>query len=565
MSDRLELFVSSANGKPTRLVELFDPLTSERLRDRVDTDSRRSREAFRRAAEQRFGCALDWLEDELQRRADAADEDLEQEASDSEKPEKQSQATIMVGLADCAELFHNADGETFARFVNGDHYETSTLSNRRFRRWLAHSFFEATGKAPSSQAVADALGVLEGRATHQGEKRSLAVRCGGDGDRIYLDLCDDAWRCIEVDADGWRIVTESPVLFRRARAMHALPEPVRGGSLDELRDLLRVEAKHWPLVLGWLVAAMRPVGPYPLLAFHGEQGSAKSTTTAMLRSLVDPNGAPLRSEPKEPRDLAVAANNSWVLAFDNLSYVPPWLSDALCRMSTGGGFACRKLYADDEEAIFDAQRPICINGIEELTTRPDLLDRSLLVELPVISEAERMPATKLWEAFNEAAPRILGALLDAVSAAIRNLPTTTLDQLPRMADFALWATAAEAACGLEEGDLIGAYLHNRHQSNHIALEATPVGAALCRLADSQGEWEGTASELLSVLRDYSDEEARRQKAWPKNARAMGAAVKRLAPNLRKAGIAVDSSRSGGNGDKVWRIAAVSLFVEVKED
>ena len=111
------------------------------------------------------------------------------------------------------------------------------------------------------------------------------------------------------------------------------------------------------LLAAWLVAAFRPHGPYPILVLHGEQGSAKSTTARVLRALLDPNTAPLRGEPRDLRDVMIAASNGWIISFDNLSRIPHWLSDALCRLATGGGFSTRELYTDSEEVLFDAQRP----------------------------------------------------------------------------------------------------------------------------------------------------------------------------------------------------------------
>jgi len=153
----------------------------------------------------------------------------------------------------------------------------------------------------------------------------------------------------------------------------------------------------------------------------------------------------------------IAATNGWVIGLDNLSRLPDWLSDALCRLATGGGFATRELYTDSEERIFNAQRPIVINGIEELATRGDLLDRSILMYLPSLGESNRKHERQFWGDFEQAQPRILGALLDIVSAALRELPTTHLKTLPRMADFALWASAAAGACEWTSEKFLDAY------------------------------------------------------------------------------------------------------------
>ena len=176
--------------------------------------------------------------------------------------------------------------------------------------------------------------------------------------------------------------------------------------------------------MGWLVAAFRPRGPYLVLILQGEQGSAKSTGARVCRRLIDPNKAELRSQPREPRDLAIASNNAWALGFDNISRTSHWLSDGLCRLATGGGFSTRTLYSDSDETIFDAQRPILLNGIDSVATRGDLLDRSIMLTLPRLKHHRE--ESEFWSDFDEARPRILGALLDAVSMALQREKATKL-------------------------------------------------------------------------------------------------------------------------------------------
>jgi hypothetical protein len=199
------------------------------------------------------------------------------------------------------------------------------------------------------------------------------------------------------------------------------------------------------LVIAWTLACLRNRGPYPVMVLSGEQGSAKSTFSAILRALLDPNTAPLRALPREDRDLFIAASNGHVLAFDNVSGLPAWISDTLCRLATGGGFAVRQLYSDQDEVLFDAARPVILNGIEDIVTRPDLADRAVFLMLEPIPEERRRPEQELWTAFEAQRPRILGVLLYAASKGLAMLPQTRLDKLPRMADFALWAAACETA------------------------------------------------------------------------------------------------------------------------
>jgi hypothetical protein len=458
-------------------------------------------------------------------------------------PADTSTAAELAACAGEAELFHAPDGEAFARVPAGDHAEVWPLRARGFRRWLVQSYYRRTGRTPAAQALQDALGVLEGRAAYDGPERSVFTRVGGAEGAICLDLADAQWRAVRVDAAGWSVLTRPPVCFRRPRGMLPLPAPVGGGAVEELRQYVNVRSDDdWRLLVAWLLAAYRTRGPYPVLVLHGEQGSAKSTTARILRELIDPNAAPLRAEPREVRDLMIAATNGWTVALDNLSHLPPWLSDALCRLATGGGFATRELYSDSEEAIFDAQRPVILTGVEELATRGDLLDRCLILHLVPIPDDRRRTEADLWAAFDAARPRILGALLSTVAAAMRALPGTQLRLLPRLADFAQWATAAEGALGWPAGAFLAAYAGNRAEANEVALETSPVAGAVLQLA-AGGPWQGTAADLLRQLVEIAGEQAARAPAWPKSPRGLGGALRRLAPNLRRAGVEVSMWRA----------------------
>lgn len=495
--------------------------------------------------------------DELRKLADAAPEwtpdaagkGVGDSGAGNERDERKSQSTLLVELAAVTELWHTSgQDDAYATLPVAGHREHWPIRSRTFRRWLGRQFFKQHGKAPGSQALQDALAVLEGQAIFDGAEHPVFVRVAGAGDRLYLDLANETWQAVEIDAVGWRLVDDCPVRFRRAKAMMPLPTPTPGGDIGELRRFVNVTADDWPLLLGWLVAAFRATGPYPALAVHGEQGSAKSTTTRTLRNILDPNTAPLRCEPREPRDLMIAANNGWVIALDNLSFVPVWLSDALCRLATGGGFATRTLYENDEETIFDSMRPAILTGIEELANRSDLLDRSLILKLPRIPDSNRRTEAEHWREFRQAHGRILGAVLNAVSAAIRSLPTTHIDRLPRMADFALWATAAETGLGLKPGEFLTAYRGNRDTANETALESSPVAKHILQIADA-GEWHGTATELLEHIETTASDAEKRRKQWPKSPGSLSGALNRLAPNFRAAGVEIEFGHDGRGRNK----------------
>jgi DNA polymerase-1 len=337
--------------------------------------------------------------------------------------------------------------------------------------------------------------------------------------------------------------------------MLPLPAPERGGTLDGLRPFVNVaDDRSWLLLLGWLVAAYRRRGPFPALALCGEQGSCKTTLGRLLQQLVDPSAAELRGEPREPRDLMIAATNAWLVAYDNLSHLPQWLSDALCRLATGGGFSARQLYTDDEEAIFVAQRPALLTSIADVVTSADLLDRAVCIQLEPVPDDRRRTEQALLEEFGRARPRLLGALLDAASAGLRNLPATRLARLPRMADFALWAEASLRGAGFRPGDFLAAYEANRGDTNALALEASPVALALLKRLEDCPVFDGTAAELLQWLNDGTDERTRKEKGWPTRPHVLSGQLRRMAPNLRRAGVSVRFERTGHDRRRTIHLA-----------
>jgi hypothetical protein len=508
-----------------------------------------AREAFvKKAGEQLPGVKPADVASQLLRLCDERARWLQNaDAVAAEKGQEPTLADLVVQIAfDEGELFHDAAQSAYATVQIGDHFETWPVRSKGFRLWLRRRLREEHDKSAYPEALQSAIEEIESKALFECSQMEVNVRVAEAGGAVWLDLADDDWRTVEITAAGWRVVEGKPaVRFIRAPGVLPLPVPQTGGSIDDLRPFLNVkDNEDFVLLVAWLMACLRRRGPFPALNVNGEQGSAKSTLQRLLRELVDPNSAPLRSEPKEVRDLVIAASNSWVQAFDNLSHVQPWLSDALCRLSTGGGFATRELYSDREEVIFEAQRPVAINGITDLATRSDLLDRSINVTLMAIPESQRKDEKTLRLTFEAARPRILGALLNAVSAGLAGEASVHLDRLPRMADFAIWVTACEQSLGWPPGTFIGAYASNRSSANDAAIEASVVGLVLQAFMGSRPSWQGSSTELLAELEKSADDRTRHRKEWPGSPRKLSGDLRRIAPNLRAAGIDVAFSKSG---------------------
>jgi len=468
------------------------------------------------------------------------------------------------------EFFHTPGMDAYATakvHASAPHYETYSLKSRRFTLWLMSIWhrrekerLEAEGDGDARppyfphKAMGDVAAYFESKALFDGAEEDVYVRVAGHAGRIYIDLCDPAWRVVEISPEGWQTIPGdfAPVKFVRRDGMLPLPEPVAGGSLDELRAVLNLgtgeEAeRNWRLVAAWLAQGFNPRGPYPVLTLLGPQGAAKSFAQRILRNMIDPSSVPIRGVPRDEHNLYIDATSGWAIALDNMTTIPAWLSDALCRLATGGGFSTRRLYTDQDQILFDAMRPVAINGIGDVITRPDLLDRALIINLPRIKPEDRKPEKELEAEAEAAKPGILGALFDAVADGLAKQGAVVLDRLPRMADFCRWAVATEEALGGAPGSFMAAYQSSQDEAVETALEAYPVAAVVMDFAKSytaKAPWAGTATDLFDTLNSKVSDEIKRGRDWPKAPNRLMEQLGRLTPALQEVGVYV--MRTGGH-------------------
>jgi len=316
-----------------------------------------------------------------------------------------------------------------------------------------------------------------------------------------------------------------------------------------LKKYVNVEPADLPLLIGWLTAALRPMGPHPILVITGEQGSAKSTLARVCRLLIDPHTAPLRAEPKDNRDLMVAALHGWVQAYDNLSVMPDWLSNGLCRLVTGGGISTRGLFTNHDEVVWSAHRPIILTSIDDIVQRPDVIDRSILLQLPLIAPSSRRREQDLWAEFMPDYPRILGGLLDAVAAGMRLWSEIRLPELERMADFTHWGEAVAQGVGWPPGTFAKAYRTNRQAASFASLEESLLAQALLVLAKYHGPWKGTMTQFLELIGEWTGYAAVTTPGWPKNPSVAAFELRRIAAQLRMSGVSVSFER-GSKGERL---------------
>jgi len=394
-----------------------------------------------------------------------------------------SMASLIVNLAIKSNAtFWMSDDETpYITYPKDKHLESYPLNSRQVRHWLGFQIHKTAKKTPKSATFQDAVSQMEGIARYEGPTHKVFTRLAKHADKIYLDLCNDKWEVVEVGPDGWHVIPgyEVPVKFRRAKGMKALPVPTQGGNLNDLRPILNLpDDDTWLLVKCWLAMAFNPRGPYPLLIVYGEPGSAKSTFCKILRHIVDPNVTLARRPPANERDLMIAATNSWLSVYENLSGLSTRMADALCVLATGGGLSQRELYTNQDETLLDVMRPIILNGIDSITTRSDLLDRAIVITLQEIKDEARKTETDVYAELDKILPGILGAILDVIADGLKKLPDTKLDHMPRMADFALWSKACEGALGCQPGEFMRVYEASRSGAQIDLIAVVTVSSVI---------------------------------------------------------------------------------------
>ena len=455
------------------------------------------------------------------------------------------------------EIFCDESGKGYASFMvqpvdvdSGEllpaHAETWPLDSKQFRGKVSREFRNQFGVVPGESALKEAVEVLAVDAEDR-PRKPVYLRYApklGDDPGLYVDLVNDHWEVVEITGGGWRVISanQCPVKFRRVQHSRALPMPERGGDIEQLWQHVNIAGDDDRLlVVAWLLECMRISTPYPVLELIAGQGSAKSTTQERLRALIDPNAVMLRIEPRSNQDLSVSAISNHMISLNNMSHLSTSMQDFMCSVSTGGGDATRRLHTTEDEAVWDTKRPIIMNGINQLVTRPDLADRAVCIELEKVKYIDEATLKQAWA---QDYPKLTGALYDLMAGVLRDLPSVIIDKLPRMGDFAKLG-AAMCMARKDAREFVSAFNRNRDSVVARGVESSPVALALVSRIRARGVFEGTAGELMGILEEFQPLYFDKQ-AWPKSPRGLGEVLRRLAPSLSVYGIDVQQERGSGN-------------------
>lgn len=460
------------------------------------------------------------------------DKDKDKDKDKDDAKESKTQASELIQLCSAAELFKTRDEREFATLDVNGHKETWALKSDGFRKLLRYQFYKQNQRTPSQQALTDAIDTLCSKAKYEGASHEVHTRFAMDGADLIIDLANENWEIVRVPPAGkWRVEAGGKVKFRRSKTMLPLPKPEEGGGLRLLDEFINAVDDDKVLAKVFILDGMIPKSSHVVAAIQGEQGSAKSSLSELIKMTVDPSKPSLRSLPKSEQDLAIAAQTNHFLAFDNLSGLSTQMSDALCRLSTGGGIGTRELYSNDEESVFDFKRPLILNGIDDIATRDDLRNRAIVLNLPTIDKSQRQAKTAFWNKFSEKHALILGALCDALSKILAEIPKVNLSELPRMADFAITGVAAERALKWEVGSFMKAYDGNQNEAIEAGLDSDPLASAIREYLASNSTLSGKAPEVINMLASKVHDRVTRSPGWP-TPKTLKNKLTRLKPALR---------------------------------
>ena len=479
----------------------------------------------------------------------------------------QVDAIIQVAKENCQEIFNDEYRVAHAAVTINEHLEILPIAGTRFKHWLRKIIKQEYHVAVRDTLLDEVAFNLISDAAFDGQTRNLSLRFASAPDdnlglklRWYYDLTNDEYEFIEITPDSWK-VKRNEILFRRIEHQQPQDYPNNSGDyppdiFDRFMKLLNVEQSKRLILKCYIISLFIPGLPKAILMIHGEQGSAKSMLQELIKMLVDPDILKTLSFPKDTAELVQQLSHNALVYYDNLSKIPVWISDLLCRATTGSGFSKRRVYTADDDVVYALMRNIGFNGINLAASKPDLLDRGLILQTEMIPKGDRKRMRKIWNEFNTLKPQLLAYILDTLVKVLawkrENPSVELLKELPRMADWAEWCEVISRCMGEEDNAFINAYTQNIELQTEEIIAGSDLASVIVAHTE---DFDGTSTELLAKLNLYADSNGvdRNNRYWPKTASSLSYHLHLLQRTLRDVGIEVGEYRDTSTKNSTRKI------------
>jgi len=449
------------------------------------------------------------------------------------------------------DYFHDQQGNSFIVLPIDQHLEVCQTSSSRFRNWLAREYRKKFKSPPTNDALKQARIQAEARC-EDSRRVELYNRVGWHEGAIYYDLTTHDRKGVRIDKEGWQVVS-LPSVFKRYNHQDEQVIPVPGYDPKKVLEFCNIGKDDHCLFMAVLASFFIPDIPHVIQVQVGEQGTGKSNNSRLIKSLCDPSKVMLISSPKDLEQAQMIADKHWLITFDNLSKIPGWFSDFLCRGVTGEGDIKRSLYTNDDEFIRSYRRCFVLNGIGNTLWRPDLLDRAILFDIPILRNTR--PETEMNREWKNALPGVIGGFFTAISGAMNTVNKVAGHERFRMADFAQWGAALADELGYTKEEFFIKYRESvDHKWKDTVEESTLAQRILDFLRSNGNEWHGSSVELLEEIKHDNNHD----KAIPSHARLLSQELTRIAPMMRRVGISIikQEKREAGTGRRLFVIRKV---------
>lgn len=527
----------------------------------------------------------------------------EEKPQDNRDKEAVSSAVLAIHLAKeySEEFFIDNLGQPYAAIKVDEHVEVHPIKGERFKNWLTKLYFDVTvaeaqkrqksdaaedkdrqrfsplGDILSSESLLKILRVLKAEAEFSGKPRKeLYLRVAKLQDTIYYDLTNSKWQAVKITPEGWSIIN-SPVLFKRYSNQTEQVMPLRptriaaggpgaaGDIFDDFLELLNISGnKDNKLLFKCYIVSLLYHGiVHAALMLHGEGGSAKTSLQEFIKMLVDPSAVLTLSISYDIESMAQKIAHNYVCYLDNISKIPDIISDLLCRAITGTGFMKRELFTVDEEVIYQLKYCIGLTGVNLAATKPDLIDRGLIIEHKNIPNKKRM--VTITNKFDKLRPKLLGYIFDILTKVLKfekeHPEGLQLQNYPRLADFAEIGEIISRCMNNKDNAFLEAFQRNIDSRHRRIVNDSPVGQALEVFMGQKEQingWTGTMGDLLPLLRDIAKkdlqlESVKNGKYWPQVPTSLSKRINEIKPSLRAIGIEIERV-SGDNTDRSYTIS-----------